>query len=94
MKAFIPATQLRIIPTVVLIGLTNGDMSRPPKKSVAKTMLVKGPAHAILPIILRSEVPLIITAPGAIILKKVRGMALINVRIAPIGMSLNSAHNP
>ena len=61
--------------------------------TMQKTMFVKGPAMLVFPMVSLLAVPPIITAPGAIILKKGE-MTDKSVMRAPIRVSLNSAHRP
>jgi len=56
-------------------------------------MFVIGPAMDVFPMLFMSADPAIITAPGDIILKS-GVITEINVKMAPMSVSLNSAHNP
>lgn len=57
-------------------------------------MFVKGPATAVFPACFFVIGPAIITAPGDIILKNVKGIIERRVRSAPKRVSRNSAHSP
>jgi len=62
------------------------------KNIVDNTMFVAGPAMDIFPMLSLSANPAIITAPGDMILKNGENMEN-SVRMAPMNVSLNSAHN-
>ena len=70
-----------------------GKRNVPTRKIVDNAMFVVGPAMAVFPMLFVSAYPEIMTAPGDMILKS--GVIVeISVRIAPVSVSLNSAHRP
>ena len=77
----------------IRIGGRWGRRNTNARSIVDNAMFVAGPAMDIFPIFSLSANPAIITAPGDIILKNSGSMESI-VRMAPINVSLNSAHSP
>jgi len=61
---------------------------------VESVMFVRGPARAVFPACFFVIGPAIITAPGDIILKNVKGIIERRVRSAPKRVSRNSAQSP
>lgn len=84
---------LKAAPIANIKLLCGGDKIEITRKTVDNAIFVVGPAMAIFPMFSLSVNPEIITAPGDIILKNCDIMES-NVKMAPINVSLNSAHSP
>jgi len=87
----IQALKVKLQIAIEVIGLAKWAIGN---EMMERIMFVNGPATAVFPIISLFAEPAIITAPGAIILKKLNGIIESKVKRTPNKIKRNSAHNP